>query len=132
MFVVGECVDGGYAGEFCEIDHILLGEGADDGAVDHASEDAGGVFDRFSAAELDIVFREEHRESAKFADADFEGDAGAGGGFGENHGPRLSGKLFAIPAALAFQDFGGVDQVGDLCSGQLFDGEEMVHGRCKT
>ena len=100
MLVVGERVDGRDAGVVRELDHVLLGEGADDRAMDHAAEHAGGVLDQFAAAELDVVFREEHREAAEFADADFERDAGAGGGLGENERPGLAGERLAVAAAL--------------------------------
>lgn len=56
VFFVGEGVDGGDSGVVVEIDEVLLGEGADDGTVHHATEDACGVFDRFAASELDVIF----------------------------------------------------------------------------
>lgn len=60
VLVVREGIDGGDAGVAGEIDNILLGEGADYGAVDHSPEYSGGVHDGFPAAELDIVFGKEH------------------------------------------------------------------------
>ena len=76
-------------GEFLD---VALGEGAEDGAVDHAAQDAGGVLDGFAAAELDFAGGQEHDLAAQLADADLEGDAGAGGGLGEEHGPGLAGQ----------------------------------------
>ena len=35
MLVIGECVDRRDAGKLCEVRHVLLGEGADDRAMDH-------------------------------------------------------------------------------------------------
>ena len=60
--------------------------------MDHAAEDAGGVFDWFAAAELDVVLGEEHDVTAELADPDLEGDAGSGGGFREDDGPGLAGE----------------------------------------
>ena len=87
MFSVGEGVDGGDGGEVGEFLDVGLSEGADDCAVDHAAEDAGGVAEGFAAAELGIAWAEVEDAAAEFLDTDFEADAGAGGGFGEDHGP---------------------------------------------
>lgn len=97
MLLVGEGVDGGNLAVFREINDIALGKGTDDGAVDHAAEDASGVLDRFAATELDVVGGKEKDVTAEFADADLEADAGAGGGLGEHEGP-----------AFAFEGLGGV------------------------
>ena len=56
MFGVGEGVDGGDARESGEFRDIGLSEGADDGTVDHAAEDAGGIAEWFAAAELGIAW----------------------------------------------------------------------------
>ena len=102
VLVVGEGVDGGDAGVVGKIDHVLLGEGADDSAVNHAAEDAGGVLDGLTAAELDVDTGKEHGGAAEFADADLKADASTSGGLGENERPLLAGE-----------DFGGV------CAGAL-------------
>ncbi len=127
VFVIGEGVDGGDAGVMGEVDDVLLGEGADDGAVDHPAEDASGVFDGFTTAELDIGPGEEHGGAAEFADADFEADAGAGGGLGEDEGPLLTGEDLGGGGAILFQGGTEVDEGFDLLAGEGFDGEEVVH-----
>jgi hypothetical protein len=94
--------------------------------VDHAAEDAGGVFDGFTATELDISSREEHGGAAEFADADFEADASAGGGLGEDEGPLLTGEDLGGGGAILFQGGTEVDEGFDLGAGEGFDGEEVV------
>ena len=103
MLVIGEGIDDGKIGVVCEIDDVLLGEGTDDHAMDHSTKDASGVFDRFTASELDFISGEKHRKAAEFADADFERHASTGGGFGENHRPCLTcERLGCVMSALGF------------------------------
>lgn len=128
MLLIGEGIDGGDVCEVGEVDDVLLRVGADDGTVDHAAHDAGGVLDVLAPAELDIVFGEEHDVASELADADLEGDAGAGGGFGEDEGPGLSGeRLGFVCAAGGFHFDGEVDKGVELDGAGFFDGEE-VHG----
>ena len=104
MLVVGEGVDGGDAGEIGEFLDVALGEGADDGAVEHSAQDAGGVLDGFAAAKLDIAGGKEHDLAAELADADLEGDAGACGRFGEDMRPGLAGqRLRGVMAAFRLE-----------------------------
>ncbi len=128
MLVISQGVDHGKVGVVCEIDDVLLGEGADDHAVTHSAEHAGGVFDGFAAAELDVVGGEEHRKSAEFADADLERHAGAGGGFAKNHRPSLSGEwLGRVLSALGFEALSVGDEAGNFSSAEFFNGKEVFH-----
>lgn len=107
VFLVGESVDGGDVAEVSKIDDILLGEGADDRAVNHTTQDAGGIADRFAATELDIVCREEHDIAAQLADADFEADSCARGGLRKNESPDLGFEgADRVMAPLLFQGGG--------------------------
>ncbi len=128
VFFICERIDHGDAGELGKIDNILLIEGADDDAVNHATEHAGGVLDGFAAAELDVVFREKHREAAELADADLEGHAGAGGGLSENHRPSLARQSFLVGTALRLEARGIGEQVLDGRGVQVFDRKQVLHG----
>ena len=102
MLVVRERIDGGNARVVRELLDIALREGAEDGAVDHPAQHARGVLDRLAAAKLDLAGGQEDHLAAQLADADLEGDAGARGGLGEEHGPGLAGQrlLGVLPAFL--------------------------------
>ena len=104
MLVVGEGVDGGNARVVREFLDVALREGAEHGAMDHPAQHARGVLDGFAAAKLDFAGREEDHLAAQLADADLEGDAGAGGGLGEQHGPGLTGqRQFGMPPAFLLE-----------------------------
>ena len=129
MLVVGQGVDGRDAGELGEFLDIGLREGANDRAVDHAAEDARGVFDWFATAELNVVRAQKEGLTAEFADADFEGDACAGGRFREEQRPGLvrEGLVLAV-AAGRFEDFGIVQNRFDVLAGHGFETEQVFHG----
>ena len=102
MLVVGQRIDRGDPRELGKIDNILLGEGADDRPMHHATENAGRVLDRFAATELDVVFREKHRESTELANADFKRNARPRRRLGENQRPGLTRQRLAFAATLKF------------------------------
>ena len=105
--LVREGIDGGNAGIVGELLDVALREGAEDGAVDHPAQHARGVLDRLAAAKLDFAGGQEDRLPAQLADADLEGHAGAGGGFGEQHGPGLTGqRLLGMPPAFLLEAHG--------------------------
>jgi len=104
----------------------LLGKGADDGSVDHAAENAGGVLDWLAAPELDVVLGEKHDVASELADADLEGDTGPGGGFGEDDGPGLSCEWLGLVRATSGLHFDGeVDEVFELLGAGIFNGEQV-------
>src|SRR5690349_6818109 len=72
MLLIGERVDRGDSRKGCELFHILLRKRADDRAMDHPAEDAGGVFDGFSPAKLDVICIQKKRLAAKFAHTDLK------------------------------------------------------------
>ena len=112
MLGIGQRVDGGNVGVLGEILYIALREGANDCAVHHATEHAGGVLDGFATAELEVVRVEKHYAATKFADAGLEGHSGSCGGFGENHRPRLAGERLVLAVAALRLDDGGIFQNG--------------------
>lgn len=128
VFLVRQGIDGGNAGEAGEFLHFLLAVSPDGGPVDHAAQHAGRVLDGFSAPELDVMDGKEHGASAQFADAHFKGNAGAGGGFGENKRPGLAfqGQAFVM-AAFRLELVAQREQVLDFVSGKLFDGKKVFH-----
>jgi len=124
MFGVSQCVDGGKAGESGELLDVLLRIGADDRAMNHAAQDAGRVHDRFAAAQLNVSGIEKQGMAPEFADADFKGDARAGGGLGEQQGPDLAGQRlrFAVGPRLFHLD-AGLEDVFEAVFGQCFDAQ---------
>src|SRR5258707_379475 len=92
MLIIGQRIDGGNFAVVRKILHIALRESPDDGAVDHPSENARGVLDRFTASELHIVAIEKKRVTAQFANANLKGNACARGRFVENQRPSLTGQ----------------------------------------
>ena len=128
MLGIGQRVDGRDSRPLGEILDVALRVGADDRAVYHSSEHAGGVLDGFASAELKVVGVEEHHVAAQFTDAYLEGDAGACGGFGENHRPRLAReRLVLAVAALGFHHAGVFQNGLDGRGVHRFDTQEMFH-----
>src|SRR5690606_14968066 len=111
-----------------KVDHVLLVEGADDGAVDHAAEDSGGVLDRLAPAQLEVVRVEKHGASAQFVEANLETDPGPGGGLGEDHGPGFTSERLSGNAARDLALLGLFHEMADFVSGERFDSEEVFHG----
>ena len=66
------------------IDDFLLGEGADRQSIAIATEDAGGVFQRFTATELGDAGIEIHGLAAKASHGHLKAHPGAGRRFGED------------------------------------------------
>src|SRR6185312_5574295 len=128
----GERVDHRHGGGGGQLDHPLVGAGADHDGVDHAREDLRGVGDRLPARELHFVAAQHHRVGAELVDADVEGDPGAGRGALEDKGDGAAGeRLGAEPPALAggvaarFEVGRTVEQALQLEGAQLFAGEEV-------
>ena len=90
-----------------ELLDVALCERADDRAVNHAAQHAGGVLDRLAAAQLNVIGIEKHRLPAQFADADLKRNPRARGRFGKDQRPGLAGqRLGFMLAALAFEPDG--------------------------
>ncbi len=123
MLVISESIDGGNVGMVGKINHVLLVKGPNDRAVDHATKDPRGVLDGLPTTKLNIVFGKEHDISAQLANADFKGDAGAGGRFCENDGPSLTRKwLDFVGTAVCLHLDSEIDEKFELLSAGFFDG----------
>ena len=114
--IVGKTVDDRNAAKGGKILHVLLSEGADHNAVKIAGKHAGGVLNGLTAPQLNVARGEEERLTAKLIHAGFKGNAGTGGGFGEDHAQRLAFKVTVGNAVLllVFELVGKVEYVGDL------------------
>lgn len=111
-----------------EVLDIGLGEGADNGTVNHAAENPGGIFDGFAATELDVVGVEEEDIATEFTNSDFERDAGSGRAFGEEEGPALVAQgMFAVVASGGFHFLCRGENGDQICGEGRFDGEKMFH-----
>ena len=89
---VGEGVDHGHRAPLGQLLDLGLVEGAHDQSVHVTGKHPRGIGDALTAAELDVVLAEEKRIATQLMDTDFEGDAGARAGLGEDHRPGLPGK----------------------------------------
>src|SRR5690242_6034564 len=128
MLVVGESVDRWHAGELREFLDVLLGVRANDRTVNHPAENARGVLDRFTAADLNIAGAEKHHLAAQFADADLEGHARACGRFVEDQRPRLAGQWkFPVPAAFPFHGACRGQDLVHVRSRQFFQIQQVFH-----
>src|SRR5258706_10262378 len=97
--------------------------------MDHATQHAGGVFDRLATAEVNVICAEEQRFATKFTDADLEGNTGARGGLGEDQGPGLTGERLMLAAGSLTLENGTVRQdVIDVRRGHFFQTEKVFHG----
>ncbi len=77
---VGQPIDDRDCAEPGQVEHVLVGEGADHDSVKIPRHDSGRVFDGFAAAKLDIVAGQEEGMPAELDHADFKRDAGPGRG----------------------------------------------------
>ena len=127
MLVVSQGVDGGNAAETGEFFDVLLSEGADDGAVDHASEHPGGVANGLAASQLDVVRIEEEYLGPEFAKSHLETDPGAGGGFTEDQGPGLSVERACVRGARGLEPSHAVQDGTHVGGGQGFETQQVFH-----
>src|SRR5207244_9260221 len=87
MLVVGQRVDCWHAGEFGEFLDIALRVRPNHSAVNHAPEDARGVFDQFAATKLSVRGIEIKRIAAELTNSHFKRHACARGRLGKNQSP---------------------------------------------
>ena len=116
MAVVSEAVDDGNGTAAGESLYLGLIKGADHDAVQIAAQDAGGVFNGLTAADLQILGGEEEGAAAQLIHAGFEGNSGTGGGLLENHTQGLALQVVMLDAVLLliFELIGQVQDLGDL------------------
>src|SRR5258708_29650456 len=63
-------IDHRYRAEFCQIDHVLMVKRTHDQTMHETRKDFGGIANRFTATELDIVFIEKPWVATEFITAD--------------------------------------------------------------
>ena len=119
MFVVGQRVDGrnlGILGEFLD---VVLGVGADDGAMNHSAQHPGGVFDWFPTTELAVVGIEEDGIATQFADANLEADTRSGGGLAEDERPGFSRERAYMVVPVRFHSGHQIQNGSHVPCGQM-------------
>ena len=102
-------------------------ERPDHDPVDIPGEHPGGVRNRLTAADLDVLTGEKQGPAAQLVGADFKGDAGAGGGLGEDHRQRLAGEG-GLPISPGLHLLGEVEELLDLLAAEVRDLEEVALG----
>src|SRR5664280_2198765 len=132
MQEVGQRIDHGNAAVPRQLLHIAVGIGSNHQAVDKARQDARRVGDRFTAAEMQVVLVQEERMTPQFMNADFERDAGARAGLGEDQRPSLLREHRSIPAARPLELPGEREDFGHLLRLEVRLLEEVLHGRKKV
>ena len=83
-----------------ELLDVVLGERADDDAVEVAREDDRSVAERLAAPELQLVGREVEPDPAELGDSDPEGDARARRRLLEDQADRPAGQELPLRVAL--------------------------------
>ena len=118
---VRQAVDDGHAAVLGQSLHLVLAEGADHDAVHIPGEHPGCVLDRLAPADLGAFRPQHHGVAAQLVDAHLKADAGAGGGFLENHAQALALEVGVGDAVLClvFQLVGQVQDVQNLLAGEV-------------
>ena len=133
MVVIGETIEDRHFGVFGEFGDGGMLEGAAEDRIAHAREDFGGVVHGFAHAEVNFTRLEVERVPAQFGHGDFEGNAGAGGGFFEDHRQRGAFEQFWGATLLVggFDLAGQFDDVEQFFLGEILRVNEMAdgHGR---
>ena len=113
MVVIGQGVDHRYRRMSGETLHDVVPECADHHDVHHGGDHPGAVLNRFPAAKLRVLGRQEHGVTTQLCHAHLEGHPGTGGGLGENHCQYCTGEAALVvpsPVFLLHVD-GALDQV---------------------
>ena len=90
--VLGQGVDDRHGGVFGQAGHVRMEEDAGDDNVDVAAQNARGIDDALTFAELDLGSRQVHGVAAELEHRHFERHAGAQGWFLEDERGCLSGS----------------------------------------
>ena len=127
MFRIGQRVDRGDARELGEVFDILLGEGANHRAVDHASEDAGCVLNGFAATELDVSAIKEKNLGSQFSETHFKAHTGPGGTLAEDERPGLAGQRSVMLTPAALERGNTVQDIPHFSAGQCLEAQQVFH-----
>src|SRR5215210_7111969 len=130
MVLIGEAVYDGYPGCCGELLDFLVVEGTDHYGVYVAGEDAAGVRGGLALAHLYLLRAQREGVSAELVHPDLEGDAGAVGGFLEDHRERLAEERpegdAGSPQSLYLD--GLVEDEAHLAGLELGEGEAIAPG----
>ena len=128
MAGVGEAVDDGHRGVLGHFQQAFMGVGAHHDGIDVAAENLRGIGDGLAAAQLHVGRGEVDHVAAELAHPDLEADAGAGGGFFEDHRQHPAGERFFSRAAgfqRALVAGGGVEHVAQRRAVMVADVDEV-------
>jgi hypothetical protein len=134
MGAVRQAVDDGDGRMFGHLEQRRLFEGPDHDQVDIARQDPRGVGDGLAMTELHLLARQHHRLAAHLADADVEGNAGAGRRLFEDQRDHMAlqgllviGRPFRSPVPRGLHGLRAVDHRPQVVRGGLVDVEEVFH-----
>ena len=140
MVVIGQAVDDRYPRVRGQLLDVAVGEDAGHDAVYVAGQHLGHVGHALPHAELDLVGREIEGLPSQVNHPHLEGDPGAQRWLLEDHtqGFALQDGLVAPFPPLLFELLGQVQDLPDLLSRQVSDGDQVFHwhtpftevGRC--
>src|SRR5258708_39274995 len=103
-----------------------------DQTMHETRKDFGGIANRFTATELDIVFIEKQWIATEFMNADLKRNPRAGTGLGENQRPGLLRKRRRrVPTAAFFQTLGQGKNLRDLMGLKVCFLKEVLHVKAK-
>ncbi len=128
---IGQAVDHGDRGEAGQLLDLGVAVGADHDPVDIAGQHPGGVRNRLTPPDLDVLAGEEEGLAAQLVGPDLEGDAGAGGRLGEDHRQRLAGEG-GLPILPPLHPLGQIEELLDLLAAEVGDLQEVALGQVLT
>ena len=131
MVFIGQRVDHRDVAVFDQGFELFLAEGTHDEAVRVAGQHAGGVLERFAAAELRVAGRNEDRVAAELAHAHFEGHAGPRGSLFENQQQGLPRQEIG-PDLVVLHLLGPKKNLPGLIPGDIQNGQKMLGHRTFT
>ena len=130
MAEVGQSVDDGDRAVLRQILHLFLGKGADHNGIQIPGENPGCILHRLAPANLQIGGGEHEGVAAQLVHTGFKGNAGAGGGFLEDHaqGHALQRHILDAVFGLILELIRQVEEICDLFLAEIQKLEQMVHG----
>lgn len=105
-------------------------KGADHDDINHTGDDAGGVFNRFGAAQLGIARGEVDDRAAQLIHTRFKRNPGTGAGFFKYHGKRsvMQGHMRFVALEFFFNKQGAFENVQDFFRCKILELQKVPHG----